>query len=415
MRISIKRRLNYFEQIHKDSHLKPATSPTPIAVARNRPSLQSSNKLTILELKNDRWQGWLDRTRHDLYHTANYHGVEAEANTATGYLAVYGNADKFVALPYLLKSILTCGGSAYSAVKEVTSAYGYSGPLACNCQNDIDFLNQAWRAISREWANQGAISAFVRFHPIVGNALWFEGRSTIPNGAGPDGSLALVGNTVAIDLSNTPESIWYGYSRQVRQAVRRCSSSGIVVEEDPAWKYLEDFVGIYHKTMERNNAGDFYFFPARYLRSLKAAVGEHASLMVARYEGKVISAAILFEYDGIVNLYLLATDSEYLKLSPSKAVLHASQEWAKARGNRIFHLGGGRKGRADEPLFQFKAAFSSQFFPFYVGRWILNQSAYDFLTEQRKQEAADLESKTVDSSYFPAYRAPLIEATNSPC
>ena len=392
--------------------MKPATSRTPIAVAHSRPVLKSANKLIISELKNDLWKEWLDRTRHDVFHTANYHDAEAKANRATAYLAVYGKPEKFVALPYLLKSIPTCDNSVDSGLREVSSVYGYSGPLACNCQNDKDFQNQAWRAISAEWADQGAVSAFVRFHPIMGNALWFEDGSTVPNGAGPDGNVALVGNTVAIDLSNTPDAIWYGYSRQIRQAVRRCSANGIVVEEDVDWKYLEDFVGIYHKTMKRNNAGDFYFFPARYLHSLKDAVGRHATLMVARYEDKVVSAAVLLEYGGIVNLYLLATDNEYLQFSPSKAVLHASQEWAKARGNRTFHLGGGRRGRNDEPLFQFKAAFSDQFFPFYVGRWILNEPIYNSLAEQRRKEAANLECKEIDPSYFPAYRAPLIEVTD---
>jgi hypothetical protein len=360
-------------------------------------------------MNQDLWQEWLGRTRHDLFHTAHYHRVQAGPARAIAYLAVYGTPDKFVALPYLLKPISARGDS--SALKEVCSVYGYSGPLVYNCQNDSDFVIKAWGALSGHWADQRAVSAFVRFHPILDNARWFNSNPT-PNPTRPRGSVVFVGNTVTIDLSQTADSIWYGYSRQIRQAVRRCSSCGIVVTEDLEWAHLEDFVDIYYKTMKRNNADEFYFFPTRYLLNLRDAAGYHASLIVAHYKQKVVSAAILFEYGSIVNLHLLATDSEYLHLSPSKAVVHAAQKWAKARGNSTFHLGGGRGGRDDEPLFHFKAAFSRQFTQFYVGRWILDRHAYAFLTEERRKEAANLECKKIDSSYFPAYRAPLIGFTN---
>jgi hypothetical protein len=395
----------------------PLNSPgqmpdTPTAASgTTRKASYTPTNLIVSALTRDLWQDWLDRTRHDVFHTADYYRVEAEATGATAHLAVYGKPERFIAWPYLLKPISIGNSSVDPTCREVTCAYGYSGPLACQCQNDESFLKKAWEAISSEWAVQGAVSAFVRFHPILGNALWFQGGSKILDKTEPQGNLGFVGNTVAIDLSNTPDGIWYGYSRQVRQAVRRCLRSGMVIEEDLEWKYLEDFVRIYHKTMERNKADGFYFFPTQYLRTLREAVGQHVRLMAARYEDKVVSAALLMEYGGIVSLYLLATDDEYLHLSPSKALLHASQEWAKARGNHTFHLGGGRGGRSNEPLFHFKAAFSSQFFPFHVGRWVLNQPAYDFLTEKRRKETALFRDKEIDPDYFPAYRAPLIEST----
>lgn len=387
----------------------PFPSRLPVSPRPLPPLLQRSEKLIIAEPLNNLWDQWLGVTRHDLFHTAVYHAVEAKADSSVAYIAVYGTQEKFLALPYLLKPVFSCDGTADPSLKEVTSVYGYSGPLACNCESDVDFRHQAWRAITRGWADQGAVSAFIRFHPIVGNASWSDaGCATMPNGAGPEGNIALLGKTVAIDLSAKADQIWFGYSRQIRQAVRKCAQSGLLVSEDRDWIYLEEFVAIYHKTMKRNNAGNFYFFSAEHLRSLKNAVGPHATLMAACDKGKLVSAAILFEYNGIVNLFLLATDDDYLELSPSKAVIHASQEWAKARGNRIFHLGGGRRGQSDDTLFQFKAAFSDRFFDFNVGRWILNQAAYDFLTEQRTNEASQFADKKIDPTYFPAYRAPLL-------
>jgi hypothetical protein len=61
--------------------------------------LRSSDKLVVLEMNQDLGQEWLGRTRHHLFHTAHYHGVQAEPNRAIAYLPVYGAPDKFVALP----------------------------------------------------------------------------------------------------------------------------------------------------------------------------------------------------------------------------------------------------------------------------------------------------------------------------
>src|SRR5215469_7271100 len=280
---------------YADPHSRPATDRIPISPHRRKPVLHTSDKFAVLELNHDLWQEWLGRTPHDLFDTAHYHRAEAESNQAKAYLVVYGDPNKFVAVPYLLKPISTCGETVGSALKEVCSVYGYSGPLVYGCQNDRDFLNKAWRAVSRHWAEQRAVSAFVRFHPILDNAHCFQSTSTLPNLAGPNGSVVFVGNTVTIDLSQTPDSIWYGYSRQIRQGVRKCTNCGIVVTEDLTWEHLEDFIEIYYKTMKRNHAADFYFFPTRYLVNLKDTVGSHASLIVALYQHKVVSAAVLFE------------------------------------------------------------------------------------------------------------------------
>jgi hypothetical protein len=109
-------------------------------------------------------------------------------------------------------------------------------------------------------------------------------------------------------------------------------------------------------------------------------------------------------------VHLLATDNGFGNLSPSKLIIHESQKWARERGNRLLHLGGGRGSRNDDSLFQFKALFSGLSYPFFTGRWILNQEAYDFLTLERNKRHERRLTWEAASSYFPAYRAPLPEA-----
>jgi hypothetical protein len=213
------------------------------------------------------------------------------------------------------------------------------------------------------------------------------------------------GKTVAVDLLRSHDETWLGYKRQLRQALRHLLSFDMMTIFDPEWRYLDDFVRIYYSTMKRNNAACSHLFPGQYFRQLKSALGSHGSLVVVRHTDQTAAAALLIEYAGLVNVHFLATHERFVQLSPSKLLIHGVQAWARGRGDRVLHLGGGRGSRTDDSLFRFKALFSDVFYPFYTGRWILDRETYDILSVDRKKQVERL-GFTKNESYFPAYRAP---------
>jgi sugar O-acyltransferase (sialic acid O-acetyltransferase NeuD family) len=368
--------------------------------------VDSLKSLTLIPSTSSEWSAYLERTTHDFFHTAEYHQV-AEAFRGKAWLAVYGSPGKFVAWPYILQDIdVVEGNASASKLQDISSVYGYAGPLACGCVQDTAFLASAWNAMVEAWLSQSAVSAFTRFHPLMANQSW------IPHLRNDGGTAELAddecpeGKTVAIDLSRSEAETWASYKKALRQAVRRTLRFGVTTISDPQWKYLDDFVHLYYRTMKRNDAAPFYLFPRQYFCKLKEALGSHGSLMVARYMGEVIAAALLIEYAGIVNVHLLATDDRFVQWSPSKLVIHEAQVWARARGNRFLHLGGGRGSRKDDPLFRFKSLFSNAFYPFHTGRWILNREEYDRLTAERQKQSKRLGRKLAEA-HFPAYRAPF--------
>ena len=187
----------------------------------------------------------------------------------------------------------------------------------------------------------------------------------------------------------------------------------MVAEHDKLWDHFDDFIRLYYQTMKRNNALPFYFFPAEYLRALRESGEGHIHLLsITDARGQIVSAGLLIEYNGIVNLHLLASD-EKTRPSPSKLLVHEAQKWAQERGNRIFHLGGGRGAREDDPLFRFKSLFSEDALPFHIGRWILDDAAYERLTQERRRQSDLLTGKTLSPQYFPAYRAPLLDVSDN--
>jgi len=120
---------------------------------------------------------------------------------------------------------------------------------------------------------------------------------------------------------------------------------------------------------------------------------------VVESEGRPAAACIFFECGGIVQAHLGGTRSEFLNKSPFHLLLYSAAEWARARGNRYLHMGGGVGGSNDQ-LFQFKRGFSPLRFPFSTLRLVTDEGKYRELTTRRAQAAAG-------SDFFPAYRAPL--------
>ncbi|MBV9303135.1 MAG: NeuD/PglB/VioB family sugar acetyltransferase [Acidobacteriaceae bacterium] len=370
--------------------------------------VRSLKSLKLIPAGNDQWNLYLSRTPHDFFHTAPYHEIETH-KSGEPWLAVYGTSDKFLAWPYILQEIGELeDGTATGKLRDVTSVYGYAGPIMFGCADDHDFIAAAWSAVVDTWRSESVISVFTRFHPVLANHRWlaeYGGRTEIP---GLSGGPCSQGKTVAINLSASQDEIACAYKRQLRQALRRLMGMGMLTTPDPEWVHLDSFVRLYYSTMKRNKATGFYFFPGQYFRKLKEALGPYGSLMVTHYSGEIIAAGLLIEYQGIVNVHLLATDDRFVALSPGKLVIHAAQSWAQARGNRFLHLGGGRGSRDDDPLFRFKAQFSATHLPFYTGRWILDAAACEFLCARRRKQAELQGQWQLAPAFFPSYRAPFI-------
>jgi hypothetical protein len=149
------------------------------------------------------------------------------------------------------------------------------------------------------------------------------------------------GETVAIDLSLGEDEIWrqtrHNHRRQIRQAQRH----GHIARIDQEWRQLDTFVQLYHDTMRRLGADDFYYFPRRFFSEMRQALGHRLHLCVVEIDGRVAAAGLFTEVCGIVQYHLSGTLDEMLENHPLKTMLNFVCFWAKDRGNRVFHLGGG--------------------------------------------------------------------------
>lgn len=346
------------------------------------------------------WTEWLGLVLHDSYHTAAYHRLAQAAGEGEPFLLVYGTRERFLAWPYLLRRV-----ASHDCACDITSVYGYAGPLWKCDISDHDFQLAAIEACLATWKQQNIISLFCRMHPILGNGEML---------LSPDVALTYQGQTVSIPLTCSQDDRWDNFRRQLRQHIKKCERMGFHTVFDAEWRYFEEFFSIYTETMDRNHADESFFYSRDYFLRLKAALGEHASLAVCLANDEVASAALVLEQNGFVHPHLAGTKSTYLRYSPLKMLFSELADWGAARGNRMLHLGGGRGASDDDDLFRFKSEFSTSRHGFYTARIIVNSSLYQELSLKHNREAQTRGQAVSDTTYFPAYRAPLVPSTLRP-
>jgi len=250
--------------------------------------------------------------------------------------------------------------------RDVVTPYGYGGPTG----------DGFWDAYE-DWARErGAVSTFVRFHPLLANQ---QGAPIHVEQLAP---------TVAWRVE-PGRDLLAGLHFKHRNKVRKAENAGATVT---AATGLGDFVELYEDTMRRIDADPFYLFEPAYWERL----GE---LPLARFDaaidGEVVASALCLASPPWLHYHLSGTTDKGRETGASTLVLLGAANWAQANGYERFHLGGGLGGKADS-LHHFKARFDPEgLVEAAVGKAIHDEAAYRELSG----------GETGYEGFFPSYRS----------
>lgn len=190
------------------------------------------------------WDEWLDRTEDDIYHRPGYHRFHELTGGGSARLVVIQHGRHALVWPYLERPVSQVPELDDVSARDADSVYGYSGPLVVGTRPTEAFLSGAWRALEAHWRDQGIVSVFTRFHPILGNATLARG---FPDAATK--GVQRLGETVSIDLHLPDEEAFRGYGRDLRRGIAAASRAGLTTRLDPEWHELEAFTALYQATM----------------------------------------------------------------------------------------------------------------------------------------------------------------------
>ena len=214
---------------------------------------------------------------------------------------------------------------------DVITPYGYGGPVGPGF----------WEPYTDWCRANGVVTTFVRFHPLYANQ----------REAGPDVHVQPLAGTVAWRLDEEGD-LFERMHRHHRRVVRKALSAGVEATAQLAPESLAGFVALYERTMERQEAEDFYYFPPEYWRALETSLRGHVVLFEAGDDAKLLC----LHAPPWLHYHLGASSDAGRKLGASTLLFLEAARWAQELGYTRFHLGGGVGGARDS-LHEFKLRF----------------------------------------------------------
>ena len=245
---------------------------------------RSGPAMELLTPSQPAWDDRLAVARRDIYHLAGYHAYAEGSGEGEPMPITVGDRERGLAWPYLLRRIDAMEGLAGTDATDVTSVYGYPGPIAWGCRPGDPFLAGAWQEILEVWRQQRVVSASSSFDPLLGNAAIVAELPPPADRAGMPLPLVPGGPTVSIDCRMDDGAARRGYAKVLRQEIDAARRAGLVTEVDEDWSEIETFTRLYGETMVRSGAGAEYTLGLSDVRRLRAALGGRLHLLVTHWK-----------------------------------------------------------------------------------------------------------------------------------
>ena len=323
-------------------------------------------------------------TEYDVYYLSGY--VKAFQIHGDGEpQMLYYEADGLRGIYVYMKRATTIEG-----VYDSITPYGYGGFLLEGDTSEKN-LKMLWMAYEQKMKEEGIVDNFVRYHPVLANAVPMKMCSEVID----------LGKTVAMDLASE-EVIWTNIHSKNRNMIRKAEKSGIEIKHGQGMELFDEVMKIYNATMDKDNAEEYYYFKREFYESIHEDMKDNYEMFWAEYEGKIIAMSIMIFANGRLNHHLSGSDLEYRNLAPSNLLLYKAAMWGCEKGMKTFHLGGGI-GSEEDNLFKFKIAFNRfSNYQFSIAKHVFDASRYDKLVEERAAKDAEFRR---ESKFFPLYRS----------
>lgn len=323
-------------------------------------------------------------SNHDVYYLSGYVKAFQIHGDGIPQLLFYEHSDLRAIYVYMKRNTIIDG--LYDSI----SPYGYGGVLF-EGNTSAENLNAFWNSYIEKMDDLNIVCNFVRYHPILNNALLMKEVSNVID----------LGKTIALDLTSH-EIIWENIISKNRNMIRKAEKNGIEIHHSKDYELFNDFIRIYNATMDKDEAVDYYYFGEEFYKSINNDLYDNYEMFYAMYDGKIIAMSIILFANQQMHYHLSGSLMEYRNLAPSNLLLYKAAIWGYEHGYKTFHLGGG-VGSGEDNLYKFKAAFNKNSdYQFSIGKQIFNKEKYDELVNIRVMENSDFD---INSSFFPLYRS----------
>lgn len=269
--------------------------------------------------------------------------------------------------------------SKEAIVSDAFTPYGYGGLLWLSRPFVSPESTSYIFACIRKWCiSEKLVCCFLRMHPLLADSFCLSEIND------PDYIIRERGLTNAVDLANW-DSVHQRISSlkagRISDLSRARRSLSVIIAEGPEdiRKYLPVFRSLYEENMRRLHATPFYYFPDAYYAELLESMTPYLMLSLAQSGEQVIGASMFFYDKNFAHYHLSGATSEGLRLKAPTLLVNEAAGWARAKGCKQLHLGGGIG--LNDGLHLFKASFGGAQYPYTYVTVIADHDKYNRLMD----------------------------------
>lgn len=312
----------------------------------------------------------------DYVHTYDFHAISQSQGEGEPILFVVKNdvGEIVMCWPALKREI------AETDLCDLTSVYGYGGPLIIYDKWSLDYLDVLFDVMRQ----MGVVSVFSRMHPLFDCDV-----------AGLKQYTTKVSDVPIID-TGVQRTTLATYRKGHRNDIKKLLKLGFHTEIDDDCRHLDEFIEIYYQSMKYLGARDYFFFSKDFFENLIVAMDFKLMLSFVRLGDEYVCATLNIITGKIMHAHLTGDLKEYRDLSPGKLDYALTHEWALNNGVKSIILGPGRS-QENDTLLRFKQGFGRITQSLSIFKKIINEHAYKDICEKKNIDVDKTE-------FFPAYR-----------
>ncbi len=178
--------------------------------------------------------------------------------------------------------------------------------------------------------------------------------------------------TFWIDLTKSEEELLASFHPKTRYNIRYAQKNKVQVQEDSSSAGFERYLQLMKETVSRDK---FFAHNQKYHRLMWQNLKDDvAHLLVAKYNSEVITAWIVFVYDGFLYYPYGASTHKYKNVMANNLMMWEAIKFGKSMGLTTFDLWGREPGKG---FTKFKEGYNPQVIEF-LGTWdlVINKKLY---------------------------------------
>ncbi len=342
---------------------------------------------TVNNLEWNHYLNFFEPTNNQLHYTSEYHQLFSDEKNEP-ILFVYKENSNIFFYPFIKRPV---NHNYY----DITSVFGYTGPIT-TCR-DNDFVINANRNLTNYLYENRVVSELIRFNPINDNHEIFANRNLL--------KLTQVKDYIVVETRKSFDELFSRFIPRLRTQIRKAERNyDDLVKQTTNPKTLQKFFDLYKSHMIQLNASDYYLFNDGYFENLTKLVQSSGFLIYAEENEEIIAGLLVLNHNTVAYSHHNARDIS----KPQSSLLNKLFHWKaiqKLCENQIdyFLLGGGVTNDADDNLLKFKKDFGGAAKKLWLGKRIINESAYSELCqewEMRYPQLSEKYSSYIDKFHF---------------